>query len=152
MIDKKDDEFLETNIKGMMMTLIARWNAQMEESIAGTEFADIRTSDLRVFAQLRGRTMKLADIHRELGFTRQAAQQAVARLVDHGLIKVEFSPGNSRDKIVTITRKGQRRRTMAARQIKQIEKSCTDVIGGENTEQLRSLLIELVEATRPSKG
>ncbi|MEM7259196.1 MAG: MarR family transcriptional regulator, partial [Pseudomonadota bacterium] len=139
MIDKKDDKFLETNIKGMMMTLIAHWNAQMDDAVAGTEFADIRTSDLRVFAQLRGRTMKLSDIHRELGFTRQAAQQAVSRLVDHGLITVQFEPGNQRDKVITITRKGQRRRTMAARQIKAIEKSCANIIGTDETEQLRGL-------------
>jgi len=29
MIDKKD-EFLETNIKGMMMTLLAHWNGEMD--------------------------------------------------------------------------------------------------------------------------
>ena len=107
MVDKKD-EFLDTNIKGMMMTLIAHWNAQMDIAREGTEFADIRPSDIRVFAQLRGRSMNLSAIHREVGFSRQAAQQAVSRLVDHGLLIVELSPGNYRDKTVLITRKGQR--------------------------------------------
>ena len=36
MIDKKADAFLEQNIKGMMMTLVARWNAQMDDARAAT--------------------------------------------------------------------------------------------------------------------
>ena len=55
MIDKKDDNFLETNIKGLMMTLLAHWNEQMDEGRASTEFAEIRHSDMRVFGQLRGK-------------------------------------------------------------------------------------------------
>lgn len=63
LIDKKDDTFLSQNIKGMMMTLIARWNTQMDNARAHTEFAEVRPADIRVFAQLRGRTVKLSQIH-----------------------------------------------------------------------------------------
>lgn len=143
MIDKNDDDFLETNIKGMMMTLIARWNAQMDNGRAGTEFADIRPSDMRVFGQLRGRTVRLSDVHRELGFSRQAAQQAVDRLVSHGVLRVEMAPGSRRDKVVAITDKGQKLRTLAARQIREIESQCAEVLGDAGLKVLRGLLIKL---------
>ena len=145
MIDKKDDAFLGKNIKGMMMTLIARWNAQMDDARAQTEFAEVRPADIRVFAQLRGRTVKLSEIHREMGFSRQAAQQAVDRLVAHDMIAVTHDAGSKRDKVVSITAKGQRWRTIAAEQIRQIEAEISDVVGEDAKEVLRSHLIRLLD-------
>ncbi len=126
------------------MTLIAQWNEQMDEARAHTEFASVRASDIRVFAQLRGRDVKLSQIHREMGFSRQAAQQAIDRLVEQGMLRVEPLPDSKRDKIVLITEKGQRWRSIAAAQIKDIEMKCEQVIGAEGTEQLRQYLIALL--------
>lgn len=144
MIDKKDNDFLGQNIKGLMMTLIAQWNAQMDAARAETEFAEVRPADIRVFAQLRGREVKLSMIHREMGFSRQAAQQAVERLVAQGMITVEPLPDNKRDKRIAITDKGHRWRTIAAAQIRQIEAEISEAIGDEAKEQLRGYLLGLV--------
>ena len=148
MIDKIDDNFLETNIKGLMMTLLAHWNEQMDEGRASTEFAEIRHSDMRVFGQLRGKAVKMSDIHRQLGFSRQAAQQAVDRLLDHGVIKVELAEGSKRDKVVSVTDKGQGLRTLAARQIREFEDECARIVGEDGKEELRSLLIKLIDDAR----
>lgn len=148
MIDKKDNNFLESNIKGLMMTLLGHWNAEMDEGRDSTEFAEIRPSDMRVFGQLRGRTVRLSEIHRELSFSRQAAQQAVERLVDHGVLRVELAPDSKRDKVVSITEKGQELRTLAARQIRQFESDCAQTIGVDGTETLRSHLLRLIEAAK----
>ena len=144
MIDKRDDTFLGQNIKGMMMTLIARWNAQMDDARAETEFSEVRPADIRVFAQLRGRTMKLSEIHREMGYSRQAAQQAVERLVEHDMIMVSPDPNSRRDKLVSITPKGQRWRAIAAQQIRQIETQIGEVIGSDAKENLRDQLDRLI--------
>ena len=147
MIDKIDDDFLGQNIKGMMMTLIAHWNAQMDEARAKTEFAAVRPADMRVFGQLRGRTVKLSIIHREMGFSRQAAQQAVDRLVEHEMISVQPDPDSNRDKIVKISQKGQRWRSIAAAQIRLIEGQIVESVGEEAKERLRHTLIVLLRAT-----
>ena len=139
-IDKKDDAFLGQNIKGMMMTLIAHWNAQIDEARAGTEFAEVRPADMRVFAQLRGRVVKLSEIHREMGYSRQAAQQAVDRLVRQDMISVAPDPNSRRDKQVSITEKGQRWRSIAAAQIRQIETEIAEAIGEDAKEALRGYL------------
>lgn len=149
MIDKKDDAFLGQNIKGLMMSLVAQWNMQMDAARAETEFADLRPADIRVFAQLRGRALKLSAIHREMGFSRQAAKQAVDRLVAQGMLEVAPLPDSKRDKIVTITDKGQRWRSIAAAQIRSIEAQCVAQIGAEQTEALRQSLIQLL---RPPEG
>lgn len=146
-IDKKDDDFLGQNIKGMMMTLIAHWNAQMDDARAETEFAAVRPADMRVFGQLRGRTVKLSMIHREMGFSRQAAQQAVDRLVKHDMIAVQPDPDSKRDKIVKITEKGQRWRSIAAMQIRLIEKHVAEVLGHGEREVLRKALKNLLSET-----
>ena len=147
-IDEEDNTFLSQNIKGMMMTLIARWNARMDDARAETEFADVRPADIRVFAQLRGRTIKLSQIHREMGFSRQAAQQAVDRLVVHDMIAVADDPGSKRDKLVSITKKGQRWRTIAADQIRQVEAEIGEAIGEDAKEALRGHLTSLVDESR----
>ena len=152
MIDKKDDDFLETNIKGLMMTLIGRWNKQMDEGRARTEFADIRPSDMRVFGQLRGKSVKLSEIHKELGFSRQAAQQAVDRLMKHGVVRVEKAEGSKRDKVVAVTDKGQELRTLAALQIREFEADCANVIGEDGKGTLRDLLIQLVGQNDQTKN
>lgn len=144
-IDKRDNAFLGQNIKGMMMTLMARWNAQMDDARAQTEFAEVRPADIRVFAQLRGRTVKLSEIHREMGFSRQAAQQAIDRLVGHDMISVIYDPTSKRDKLVSITEKGQRWRTIAADQIRLIEAEIAEAIGEDAREILRGHLSRLVE-------
>lgn len=146
-IDKKDDDFLGQNIKGMMMTLIAQWNAQMDDARAETEFASVRPADIRVFAQLRGRSIKLSAIHREMGFSRQAAQQAVDRLVAHDMITVQPDPDSKRDKVVRITEKGQRWRTIAAAQIRSIEAQIAETLGEDERETLRYALSALVAET-----
>lgn len=146
-IDKRDDDFLGQNIKGLMMTLLAQWNQQMDDARAETEFATVRPADIRVFAQLRGRTIKLSDIHREMGFSRQAAQQSVERLVAQGMLSVDPVPGSKRDKIVSITDKGQRWRTIAADQIRGIEDQIADVLGEDRREIMRKCLIDLLSKT-----
>ena len=150
MIDKKDNQFLATNVKGLMMTLIARWNGRMDGEQMKTEFAGIRPSDMRVFGNMRGRSMRLSAIHREMGFSRQAAQQAVSRLVGHDMVRIEPLADNRRDKMVVITEKGHRWRTEAARQIRDIEAACAAVIGADGVEALRDLLLRLIEEEGPA--
>jgi DNA-binding MarR family transcriptional regulator len=99
---------------------------------------------MRVFGQLRGQDVRLSEIHRELGFSRQAAQQAVDRLVAHGVLRVDLAEGSRRDKIVSVTDKGQELRALAARQIRAFEDRCADVVGEDGRETLRGLLLRLV--------
>ena len=145
MIDKIDNDFLEQNIKGLMMTLLATWNAKMDEARQETEFASVRPADIRVFAQLRGRSVRLSDIHREMGFSRQAAQQAVDRLVSQDMVVVAPVPGSKRDKIVSVTDKGQRWRRIAAGQIRRIEAQISQAVGEDGKEALRRLLLDLLK-------
>ena len=143
MVDKSDDGFLRHNVKGLMMDLVARWNREMDQAQSFTEFSAIRPSDQRVFGHMRGRPTLLSDFHGALGMSRQAAQQSVQRLIEHGVVRVDPAPDSRRDKIVSVTEKGQSLRSFAAGQIRQIEQSCKERIGTEGLEGLRQLLLAL---------
>lgn len=146
MIDKKDDDFLGQNIKGLMMSLIGQWNARMDDARQATEFAEIRPADISVFAQLRGRKLPLSELHREMGYSRQAAQQAIARLVAADMLQLAAVPGNKRDKLIVITEKGQRWRSHAAAQIREIEDDCAAALSPDGREELRAHLQALLKA------
>ena len=144
MVDKIDDSFLRRNVKGLMMDLVAQWNREMDHAQSSTEFSAIRPSDQRVFGHMRGRPTLLSDFHGALGISRQAAQQAVQRLIEHGVVRVDPAPDSRRDKIVSVTEKGQSLRSFAAGQIRKIELDCQERIGSDGLENLRRLLLSLL--------
>lgn len=142
-VDELDNNFLRHNVKGLMMDVLARWNREMDQGQSFTEFSAIRPSDQRVFGHMRGRPTLLSDFHGALGMSRQAAQQSVQRLIEHGVVRVDPAPDSRRDKIVSVTEKGQSLRSFAARQIRQIEQNCEERIGADGLETLRQLLLSL---------
>ena len=143
MVDNIDDEFLERNVKGLMMDLVARWNGEMDHAQSRTEFSMIRPSDMRVFAHMRGRPTLLSEIHGALDMSRQAAQQSVQRLIAHGVVCVDSAPNSRRDKIVSVTEKGQALRRFAAGQLRKIERRCEECVGADGLNNLRQLLFLL---------
>ena len=79
-----------------------------------------------------------------MGFSRQAAKQAVDRLVGHGMIQIGPDSTSKRDKLVSITDKGQRWRAIAAQQIKEIDTQVAATIGADDMEALRQSLLRLL--------
>ena len=140
-----DDEnkFLSQNIKGLMMDIIGQWNVDMDRRQAETDFATIRPADQRLFGQLRGRPTPMVLLHKQLGITRQAAHNAILRLVDHGVVQIVETPENQKQKTVVVTEKGQELRKLAADSIKKIEEDCAERLGQDRVETLRAILREL---------
>lgn len=137
------NEFLDQNLKGLMMDLLGRWNREMDQRQTDSQFADIRPGDQRLFGQLRGRPTPMIALHKQLGITRQAAHNSILRLVDHGVVEIVDSAENKKSKIVIVTEKGQQLRALAAESISIIEKSCMERIGKDQLETLKQLLISL---------
>lgn len=136
-------EYLDRNIKGLMMDVLGRWNVEMDKRQASTAFAAIRPADQRLFGQLRGRPTPMVDLHKRLGITRQAAHNSILRLVGHGVVDIVQSPENRKNKTVVITEKGQQLRKLAAQSIREIEKDCIKRIGKDRLEMLREILESL---------
>ena len=139
------NNFLNQNIKGLMMDILGRWNSEMDAQQASTPFASIRPADMRTFGQLRGRPTPMIDLHQQLGISRQAAHRSVQRLVEHGVVAIKQSPDSKKDKIVVPTQKGEELRDLAAKRIREIESDCAIRIGQDGLDDLRNKLIALAK-------
>ena len=109
-----------------------------------TRYRDVRRSDARVFIQVARRARGETEIAQEMNVTRQAVQASVKRLKDFGLVEIVPMPNNGRNKIVQLTQDGIAASAFASDLIRQVEAECAAIIGAEELERLRGLLMHLV--------
>ena len=109
-----------------------------------TRYRDIRRSDARVFVQVARRARGETEIAQEMNVTRQAVQASVKRLKDFGLVEIVPMPNNGRNKIVQLTEEGIGASAFASDLIRQVEAECAAIVGAEEFERLRGLLMHLV--------
>ncbi len=109
----------------------------------GTRYSDVRPSDIRVFVQVARQARSETEIAQAMNVTRQAVQSSVKRLVAMKVVEVVPKPNNGRDKIVQLTERGLVARQTAAEQIRIVEAECAAIIGREELERLRGLLLHL---------
>lgn len=108
-----------------------------------TRYRDVRRSDIRVFVQVARRARGETEIAQELNVTRQAVQSSVKRLGAMKLVEVVPMPNNGRNKIVQLTEDGIAASAFASDLITQVEAECAAIIGSEELERLRGLLMHL---------
>lgn len=143
MIEKTTDKFLDSNIKGLMMSCITLFNEAQIQWRSSTDFQALNDGDMRYFAQLRGRSITISELAREMGTTRQGAHQAIQRLRAEGMVCLEGGVSGCKGKLITITDKGQRFRSEVALHLKHQEQKLRDVLGEERVETLRDILQEI---------
>lgn len=80
-----------------------------------------------------------------MSITRQAAHNSVLRLIEHDFVELSSVAGNKRDKLVAVSPLGKQGQVFAARKLKVLEKEIVEKIGKRKLEQLRKILLELVE-------
>ena len=130
-------------------TLIYFFGLMIDDRLADmrrdTPYAQVRPSDIRVFVTAARSPKSISAIARGLKISRQATQNSVQRLVDLGVLETSTVPNNRRDKLVTLTPRGKMAGMTAAKQITEVEKSFSDVIGIEAWVELRNNMKKLVE-------
>jgi DNA-binding MarR family transcriptional regulator len=118
---------------GYHLKLLAEMKAA---GFAETGFPDGRI--LRIC--LRAEQATIAQIGRELGITRQGAGKAVASLRDRGYLKLEDSPADGREKIVSLTGQAEAYLDAHRKAARRIERELRAVVGADAYEALYSLL------------
>ncbi|MDE2444868.1 MAG: winged helix-turn-helix transcriptional regulator [Alphaproteobacteria bacterium] len=148
MVDKHDTGPSAANLRTLVYHLSLAIDENIQALRKGTIYENARSSDGRVFVTAARNPRSISDIARELQITRQAAQMSVQRLVKLGLVELKNAPGNSRDKQVIVTPRGQLARKTAARQIQHIEDKFAQVIGRDELERLRGNMVRIVDWLR----
>ncbi len=139
MVDESYEHFLHQNIKGLMQSCMTLLNAEQKMWVENSEFNGMREGDLRVFGQLRGRGLTISELAREMGISRQGAQQAIQRLQSEDMVILQEMKGHQ-GKRIQITEKGERYRQRVAKHLMEQERQLGESLGKEMIEQLRSQL------------
>jgi DNA-binding MarR family transcriptional regulator len=113
-----------------------------------TNYSTVRLSDIRVFAQVARKARGESEIAQAMNVTRQAVQNSVKRLVAMNMVEVVPMPNNGRNKIVQLTAQGREASLMAIERIAIVEAECAAIIGADELERLRGLLMHLVTGYR----
>ncbi len=146
MIDNTSQGPACENLRTLIYFLGLIIDQKLGELRKGTPYEKVRSSDVRVFVTAARACNTISHIARELQITRQSVQKSVRRLVDLGVVALEATPGNNRDKLVALTKRGVLARGTAANQIGLVEHEFAQILGAEGVEHLRQAMMKLVAA------
>jgi DNA-binding MarR family transcriptional regulator len=126
-------------LEQLLMSLDNRY-LQLRE---GTRYSNVRPSDIRVFVQVARKARGESEIAQVMNITRQAVQNSVKRLVAMKVVEVVPMANNRRNKIVQLTDRGLTASASVSEQIHVVESECAAILGGDELERLRGLLLHL---------
>lgn len=147
-LTEADRQFLANNLKGLLQDTLEWMDVRNAELRADTGFAHATPAEARLFAVLRGRERSISELARALGVSRQAVHHTVHRLISAGVVELAPAAHSRREKLVRITEAGGQIQTMAARNLRQIEKEVAGHLGKENVQLIRTLLMKLMAEVR----
>jgi DNA-binding MarR family transcriptional regulator len=141
-----------SNIRGLLQDFTTLLDERITDYRRGTRYERVRRSDVRVFISATRKVQTVAEIARELEVSRQAVHSSVKRLAALKVLALVRQPGNNRDKIVSVTDRGQRAQVHVLEQIARLEGECASIIGKEALETFRGLLLALVLGLKANAG
>lgn len=117
------------------------YQRRLDREMAAAGFADRGFPDGRVLRLCaRSDEVTASQIGRELRITRQGAGKIVADLRDRGYVTLVSSPGDGREKIVTLTPRARDYLAAQYTAARRIEEELRSQVGAEAFEGLRALL------------
>jgi len=117
------------------------YQQRLDQEMAAAGFPDRGFPDGRVLRLCaRSDQVTASQIGRELGITRQGAGKIVADLRDRGYVTLGSSPGDSRQKVITLTTRARDYLAAQRAGARRIEQEVTERLGAEALEGLFALL------------
>lgn len=101
---------------------------------------DLSHSQSMVMAYLASDGIRISELARRLGVSRQAAQKSVKELERLKLVKTEIDPTNSSAKTVVLTDQGKANVTAALNTFSEIESQLSNRIGSAGLASMRKML------------
>jgi DNA-binding MarR family transcriptional regulator len=117
------------------------YQRRLDQEMAAAGFPDRRFPDGRVLRLCaRSEQVTASAIGRELGITRQGAGKIVAELRDRGFVTLGPSPGDGRQKVITLTPRARDYLAAQRAAARRIEEELRQEAGAEAFESLFTLL------------
>lgn len=141
-----NDHLLESAPTGrLLIRLFRSFETRVVEGLVEAGFDDASLSHFSVLRHLNLEGLRISELARDAGVTKQAMGQMVKELVKRGYIDVGPDPTDGRAKLVSYSEEG-RRFILAARQVVgDIEGQFCNTLGEESYRQMRRALITLIE-------
>jgi DNA-binding MarR family transcriptional regulator len=131
---------LAKNLKGLLQEKIWLLEDRLKKKRKASSYQFLTEAEVRVLAVLRGESLTISEVARRLSVSRQAVHKIVSNLVEDNLLSLQSMEGNSRDKYIFFTQKGEAMKKEAANILKTLEKEVEMVIGPQQLKLLKSLL------------
>lgn len=106
---------------------------------------NIRKAHTFVFPHVDFEGTRLTEIARRIGVTKQAAAQWVNELEEMGMLEKVPDPSDGRAKLVRFSKQGQGNLLVGLQLLKETEHVLTQRLGQDQMDQLRSILLKLME-------
>jgi len=136
------------NIRTLTYFLRQMMDHRIDELRAGSPFAHLRASDLRVFVAAARDNRTMSNIARLMHITRQSVQSSVQRLEKIGVVRLVAIKGNKRDKLVHLTRRGTLARSLAVKVLATVDQEFNAVLGQDDYAQFKTTMFKLISAYR----
>src|SRR5919201_6241589 len=123
--------------------------AEFRRDLAEAGYADIRPTHGCVFRFVRGDGMRLTELARLAGMTKQSVGELVDDLVDLGYVERIPDPEDRRAKLICLTDRGIEAQRVGFGLLGDIEGRWAERFGATRVKQLRELLEEAVSEDAP---
>lgn len=139
---------LNKSLKALLRDSLEWIESEQKLLLEHSPYNAASSAEMRLFAALHGQDKSISELSRTLGVSRQAAHTTIKKLSARGIVSLEHTENNRRDKIVRITEEGQAARKLTAEHFRIIEAKVAKNIGKKNLELLRKLLKENLEKSK----
>ena len=125
--------------------------AEFRRDLEATGYADIRPTHGCVFRFVRDDGMRLTELARLAGMTKQSVGELVDDLVDLGYVERIPDPADRRAKLICLTERGVEAQRTGFGLIRDLEERWAERFGPERLTQLRETLEEIVAREAPER-
>lgn len=148
MTEVKDD--LPDHMLALLGRMIDGFRRELLELRLPAPARGLRSSQLRLLSMTPTEGMRVTDLARRVGMTKQALGEFANDLEERGLLESLQDPADRRVRILRPTRRGRAAIAAGERAIAEIESEWRARLGARRWDQLRRLLVE-AEVSRVSR-
>jgi len=144
--DNKFELVRQTNLGRLIDDLHFFFDAQALKYLRDAGFPMIKSADAHVMRTMRLEGSRITDMARSAGISKQAMSKLVAAFIAHGFLSWAGDPQDKRNRIVSVTDSGRNLLTCGIAALHRAEQDIADIVGTDEMEKLRLVLIKIKQA------
>lgn len=131
---------MEKPLGKLLLNAFHWFDESLRLSLQSQGWGKLTQSQSLVMAQITDTGLRISELARRVGISRQAAQKRIAELEAAGLVSTATDPDNASAKIVILTDQGRKNIDAALHCFAQIESALKERIGHQKVTDLRRIL------------